>query len=201
MAFKIYTRTGDAGETALYGGRRVTKDATRIEAYGTVDELNAQLGVLLAAVASLTEAVPTSRVLAQALTDTLGGVQRDLFTVGAQLATPPPEGGASAKTANVTPVGDAEVRALETAIDALDEDLPQLASFILPAGPLATAQAHVCRTVARRAERRVVTLAHEAPVDATVLRYLNRLSDYLFTAARALSYAAGAPETPWQPRA
>ena len=201
MAFKIYTRTGDGGETALYGGQRVPKDTARIEAYGTVDELNAQLGVLLASVATLSGRVPASRVLAQALTDTLVAVQGELFAVGAQLATPPPVDGASAKTPNVAAIGDAEVLALEAAIDALDEDLPALTSFILPAGPPATAHAHVCRTVARRAERRVVTLAHAAPVDDAVIRYLNRLSDYLFTAARALTYAAGAPETPWRPNA
>lgn len=199
MAFKIYTRTGDAGETALYGGKRVAKDIDRIEAYGTVDELNAHLGLLLSFLDDARALPDTAIRLGTSLRATLTKVQSQLFTVGAQLATPPPEEGASAKTTTVVPIGDADIELLEQRIDALEAGLPDLTSFVLPAGPVPATQAHVARTIARRAERRVVTLAHGAPVDEAVGRYLNRLSDYLFVAARAIVYAYGAADKPWVP--
>lgn len=199
MAFKIYTRTGDAGETALYGGKRVPKDAVRIEAYGTVDELNAQLGLLVAHLKANAGRPAGAPDVVERLTVKLTNIQHELFTVGAQLATPAPEGGAAAKTPKLHPIDQASVAGLEAEIDALEGGLPKLHSFVLPTGPTPAAQAHVARTVARRAERRVVTLAHDAPVDEAVVRYLNRLSDYLFVAARAIVYAYGASEAPWAP--
>ena len=183
MGFKIYTRTGDAGETGLYGGKRLSKDHIRIEAYGTVDELNSHIGLLVAHVGD--SLPPVRRQLTQ--------VQRELFTIGSQLATPP-----EAKL-SVTPIDDAAIERLEQAIDALDTDLPDLTSFILPGGSVPVAQCHVCRTVTRRAERQVVSLHHVSPVDERVIRYLNRLSDYFFTASRALAVADGVEDVKWQP--
>ena len=200
MAFKIYTKTGDAGETGLYGGERVAKDIARIEAYGTVDELNAHLGLLLSMLDESDRRPAEALQLASKMRTTLTKVQSQLFTVGSQLASPPEAGGEAGPSSPVIPIGDAEVEALEQRIDALEEDLPDLTSFVLPGGPAPAAQAQVARTVARRAERRVVTLAHEAPVAEPIGRYLNRLSDYLFVAARALVYAYGAVDKPWVPQ-
>ncbi len=182
MAFKIYTKSGDAGQTALYGGRRVSKADLRLDAYGTVDELNAHIGVLAAVMAEQR---------AQLATAFLQQIQSQLFTIGSQLATPPD------KELSIKPIAAAHIAALEEQIDRHDEDLPPLSSFILPAGSMACAQAHVCRTVTRRAERLVVALSQNSPVDAAVLQYLNRLSDYFFTLARAITHAAGHADTPW----
>ena len=197
MSFKIYTKTGDAGETSLYGGKRVAKDVDRIEAYGTVDELNSHLGLLASYISA---EAPAREAEVHALASaTLLGVQSDLFTVGSQLATPPPAEGAAAKTPSVIPIAEVQVINLERAIDRLDKGLPALSNFILPVGSPAVSQAHVCRTVARRAERRVVTLAAAEPVDAALIRYLNRLSDYLFVLSRALAHATDQEERPWVP--
>lgn len=177
----IYTRTGDAGTTALIGGVRVEKNHPRLEAYGTVDELNSHLGLLISEVEDV---LPTS-------VGTLRCVQDQLFVLGAALASPNGE----------RTVGDDAVADLEGAIDILDGDLTPLQSFILPAGCHAACQAHVARTVCRRAERHATALADEVEnVSGNVLRYLNRLSDYLFVLARALNAAEGIPETPWQPK-
>lgn len=184
MSFKIYTKTGDAGETGLYGGKRVSKDHLRIEAYGTVDELNAQLGLLGSFMESSDRASLAGATILR--------IQSELFTLGAQLANP--DGGSSSRE---VPIQEGHVKQLESEIDALDADLPPLRNFILPAGSAAVTQAHVCRTVARRAERKVVSLQHAEAVDAVLIRYLNRLSDYLFTLARALSHAGGEEERPW----
>ena len=196
MGFKIYTKTGDAGETALYGGQRVGKDDLRIEAYGTVDELNSHIGLLLARLHdddALGEALAKRRE-----TETvdwrgdLEDVQRTLFTIGSQLATP------SGKTVPVRPIGPAETERLERAIDRLDADLPSLTSFILPAGGASACEAHVCRTVTRRAERCVVRVTRAGePVDPAIIVYLNRLSDYFFTLARAVTAARGEHDTAW----
>lgn len=177
---KIYTKTGDQGETGLYGGQRVAKDDARIEAYGTVDELNACLG--------LVRTEPLTPRLNQLLSD----IQHDLFALGAQLASPDP-------TARGTDlIKDADVRRLEQAIDSHDEGLEPLRHFILPAGARAAALLHVARAVCRRAERRVVTLQRsQAGGIQNELRYLNRLSDLLFVLARSANQQAGYPDVPW----
>jgi cob(I)alamin adenosyltransferase len=179
---RIYTKTGDSGETGLFGGPRVRKDDVRIEAYGTVDELNAALGLARA------EALPA------AIEDCLSRVQSELFSVGAELATPEPERHGTAL------IGDAHVAALEQAIDQLEAGLPPLKQFILPAGNRGAACLHLARGICRRAERRVVTLARQPQVQVAerLIRYLNRLGDYLFVAARAACHEAGLAEVPWQ---
>lgn len=181
---KIYTRTGDEGETGLFGGPRVKKDSARIEAYGTVDELNAFLGL------ARTEAIPP------AIDHLLAQVQADLFSVGAELATPEP------KKLTLPLVGDEEVTQLELAIDALEEPLEPLRNFILPGGTKAAAALHVARGVCRRAERHVVHLASVENIEISpwIIRYLNRLSDYLFVAARYANHASGVADVPWQHR-
>lgn len=179
---KIYTKTGDSGETGLFAGPRVRKDDVRIEAYGAVDELNAALGLARA------EPLPAE------VEQTLARVQSELFAVGAELATPEPEKHGTAL------VGDGHVAALEQAIDSLETALPPLKNFILPAGSRGAAAIHLARGICRRAERRVITLAAtaNAPVSPRIIRYLNRLGDYLFVAARYVNRQAGGTETPWQ---
>ncbi|MBX7165596.1 MAG: cob(I)yrinic acid a,c-diamide adenosyltransferase [Pirellulales bacterium] len=178
---KIYTRTGDQGETGLFGGPRVSKDAPRIEAYGTVDELNAVLGLVLTA------------PLPPAIGEILRRVQHELFELGAQLATPDP-----AKH-NLSLIGPDKVAAIEAEIDRYEATLPPLKNFILPGGSPAAAWLHLARTVSRRAERRVVTLARSpgehVSIDAGI--YLNRLSDLLFVLARAVNAQAGVADVPW----
>ncbi|MFS8628485.1 MAG: cob(I)yrinic acid a,c-diamide adenosyltransferase [Limnochordales bacterium] len=181
---RIYTRTGDGGDTALFSGARVGKDASRVEAYGTVDEANSFIGLLRA------------EGLDADIDGVLEQVQRDLFTLGADLATPP----SGRKDDAVPRIGPEHVEALERAIDEFDAQLPRLRTFILPTGPRAAALAHVVRTVVRRAERRAVALARTEPVSPDVVRYLNRLSDLLFVVARLIAHRAGAAEQPWQPR-
>ncbi len=173
---KIYTRTGDAGETSLFGGARVAKNDPRIEAYGTVDELNAFIGVARAS-------WPGSPIDAQ-----LGEIQSDLFDAGAQLASP-----GSTQFYGVDPK---RVTALEHAIDDMDRELPPLKSFILPGGTIAAAQLHAARTICRRAERLVVALGDEETKNTIV--YLNRLSDYLFIAARYANKTAGVDDVIWK---
>jgi cob(I)alamin adenosyltransferase len=173
---KIYTRTGDAGQTSLRWGERIAKDALRVEAYGTVDEANAFVGMALAA---LPEGAANLKLI-------LGRVQRELFDVGADLATPPDRNkGETAK------VQTAMIEALEHDIDGLETQLSPLRTFILPGGTPAAAALHTARTVSRRAERRVVTLAAGEPVEPELLKYLNRLSDLLFVVARAANQAEG----------
>jgi cob(I)alamin adenosyltransferase len=180
---KIYTQTGDAGETGLFGGDRVAKDHGRVAAYGDVDELNAALGLARATdPANLEDAL-------------LEAVQRDLFTLGAELATPDP--GLLGRTLPGSPIDDAAVTRLERAIDRLDSTLAPLKQFILPAGSPKAVALHVARTVCRRAERGVVRLAHDTTVSSAILRYLNRLSDLLFVLARAANAHAGVADTPW----
>ncbi len=179
----IYTRTGDEGDTGLFGGRRVRKDDPRVEAYGAVDEANAAVGVCRAVGVD-----PRVGAL-------LGRIQAELLHVGADLAAP--EGAAPGGLARV---GEPQVSALEAAIDAFSAELPPLRHFVLPAGGSAAAALHVARTVVRRAERRTVALAAEAAVNPAALRYLNRLSDLLFVLARHATWSAGLPEEPWLPR-
>jgi len=183
----IYTRTGDQGQTGLFGNRRVPKDHLRIEAYGTVDELNSVLGVVAA------EALPT------ALQQHLRTIQSDLFEIGADLAT---EGG-RASLARIVPA----ITDMEAWIDASEAQLQPLRSFVLPGGCRAAAQMHVARTVARRAERHFWTLvfghdgAPESVPPTEIGTYLNRLSDLLFSWARLLNLGAGVPDVPWTRRA
>jgi cob(I)alamin adenosyltransferase len=177
---KLYTRTGDAGETSLFDGTRVSKSDSRVDAYGEVDELNAWLG--LARASRLDDDLDAEIVQ----------LQRDLFALGAQLADP-----ADKITDRVTKaaLGDNDVARLEQVIDRLEADLPPLRRFILAGGSPAGAALHVARTVCRRAERRMVAL--QPPVDAVLVRYVNRLSDLLFVLAREVNHRAGAAETEW----
>ncbi len=185
MTTRIYTRTGDAGDTGLFGGGRVAKDHPRVEAYGTVDELNAAIGVAL-------EAARDARIR-----ECLAGVQPDLFVVGAILATPPAAQGRKAPAVPGLPEG--RVDELEGMIDRAEEDLPELRAFIMPGGSAGGAALHLARTVCRRAERRVVSLARTDDVPDALVVYLNRLSDLLFTLARLENRRAGAAESEWSP--
>lgn len=181
---KVYTRTGDDGGTALFGGARVSKAAARVEAYGEIDELNSAIGVARATGLS-------ARVDAQ-----LELVQNELFDVGAELATVP-EKLEKLTLPKITP--EAVLR-LERFIDELDTDLEPLKNFILPGGSRGAAQLHLARTVARRAERRIVSLAASEPVRGEIVKYVNRLSDALFTMAREENRVAGVVDVPWRVR-
>jgi cob(I)alamin adenosyltransferase len=181
---KIYTRTGDRGETGLYGGLRVSKASERVGAYGALDELNASLGVA------------RSRGLAQALDDLVAEVQEDLFVLGAELATVP----GKEDSLGMRLVDEASIARLEQHIDASEAALPPLKSFILPGGVAGAAELHLARTVCRRAERLVVALRREEPVRDQVVVYLNRLSDLLFSLARGANHRAGVADVPWTPR-
>ncbi|MBW2496302.1 MAG: cob(I)yrinic acid a,c-diamide adenosyltransferase [Deltaproteobacteria bacterium] len=186
-AVKIYTRRGDRGETDLFGGERVGKDALRVAAYGEVDELNAAIGVALAA-----DSDPE-------LDEAMRGIQSALFDLGASLATPDPD---HRVKAGVSGVGSQEVDALEAMIDRLEGSLEPLRSFILPGGSPAAAAFHVARTVCRRAERAVVRLAgvRGESVEESGLRYLNRLSDLLFVLARYENARRGIADVAWVSR-
>jgi cob(I)alamin adenosyltransferase len=179
---KIYTKTGDRGETSLFGGRRVPKDTERIEAYGTVDELNSLIGLALLEVADAE--------MRQVLSD----IQSTLFSVGADLATPGIE-----STEKIRRTSDAEVKVLEQAIDRAEKTLPSLTAFILPGGCLLGARLHLARTVCRRAERCVVRLSHLDEINPAVIVLLNRLSDLLFVLARQANHQAGIEEIRWKP--
>jgi cob(I)alamin adenosyltransferase len=175
---KIYTKTGDGGETSLFGGARVRKDDSRIEAYGTVDELNSFIGVVRAV-------WPSSSFDRQ-----LQVIQSDLFDIGAHLASP--------ATSRFAGPDAARVAALEQAIDAMESELAPLTSFILPGGSLAAAHLHVARTVCRRVERLVVALRESDDATTALITYLNRLSDFLFVAARFANHVHGVADVPWQ---
>ena len=179
---KIYTKTGDFGDTSLFGGQRLPKHHIRIDAYGTVDETNAFLG-LAATRCSLPD-----------LTAVITRVQAELFEVGADLATP-----LDAKTAYVVRIEEDRIQRLEAEIDAWENDLPPLQNFILPGGSETGAALHIARTVCRRAERAVAALAAEEAINELTLRYLNRLSDWLFVLARVVNHRLGQAETPWRP--
>jgi cob(I)alamin adenosyltransferase len=178
---KIYTRRGDDGTTGLLGGDRLRKDALRIEAYGTVDELNAAVGVARAALSD------------REVDAALARIQEELFVLGAELATAP---GVQAPEE----LGADRVARLESEIDRWHEELEPLRNFILPGGTAAAAALHQARTVCRRAERAVVRLGEREPVRKEALAYLNRLSDHLFVAARVANHRAGRPDVPWRPR-
>lgn len=173
---KIYTRTGDAGDTGLGDGTRVEKDCLRVEAIGTTDELNSIIGMILA------------HTIPETINDYLDDIQHDLFDLGGELSVP----GYNKITPDYS-------TALETRLDKLNADLPMLKEFILPAGGHATSACHLARTVCRRAERRVVSLNHEEDINPAIISYLNRLSDLLFVIARVLARHENGKEVLWQP--
>ncbi len=181
---KIYTRTGDKGQTSLLNGKRVAKDSLRIETYGTIDELNSHIGMLRDL---------SGKMRSELLTD----IQVKLFDIGSRLAAGSEE---TAEKFKVPTTTDDDVKALEDAMDAMDADLPVMRNFILPGGHPAVSQAHICRTVCRRAERIAIRLAAEEPVPEIVVRYLNRLSDLLFVLARWIGQQLKVEEIPWKPR-
>lgn len=179
---KIYTKTGDRGETSLFGGKRVGKDSVRIEAYGTVDELNSIIGIC------------RSLKIARGIDRILETIQNDLFTLGADLATP-----RSAKRKSIKRIEPPAIALLERHIDAIDRALPPLKNFILPCGSEAAAMLHYARTVCRRGERIAVRLSREEPVGKNPVVYLNRLSDLLFVLARRVNALDRIPEKKWAP--
>lgn len=185
---KVYTKSGDKGKTQLIGGDKVSKASDRIDCYGTIDELNATIGMTISAL----DGTGAQELLVAKLLR----VQNELFNVGTQLATPDAE-----RRATLPDVGDEHIQKLEEEIDALNADLPELRSFVLPGGSAASACFHLARTVCRRAERAVVALANESTVDARHLMYLNRLSDALFVFGRYSLLADQQPETLWEPEA
>jgi cob(I)alamin adenosyltransferase len=180
---KIYTKTGDKGQTSLIGGTRVPKHHVRIEAYGTVDELNSWIGVLRD---SITE---------KPVIDLLIEIQDRLFTTGSLLAADPDK----SKMKLPELIAD-DITRLEHAIDQMNETLPPMRQFVLPGGHLIVSYCHIARCVCRRAERNCIHLAESAPVNELILQYLNRLSDYLFVLSRKLTQDLGASETSWKPR-
>ena len=175
---KVYTKTGDAGTTSLVGGKRVPKDCARLESYGTIDELNAQVGLLLTYVSE-----PVDR-------ETLIGIQNNLFVIGAQLATEAPQVPSVIITLD-------DVTKLEQSIDAASEGLPKWRGFTLPGGCRPAALAHVCRTICRRAERRILALNSSEEVAPELLAYVNRLSDYFYVLALRLNFLQGTEEILW----
>jgi len=179
MGFKIYTKAGDAGQTSLFGGRRLSKHHLRIESYGTVDELNAYVGLLRDSTED------------ESVREVLKNVQDRLFTIGANLASDPD------KEISAPDLEEADVEGLEKEMDRMEESLPPLKNFILPGGHTTVSFCHIARTVCRRAERLIVALAHEEEVPEIILKYMNRLSDYFFILARKLSRDLGAEEVVW----
>lgn len=183
--FKIYTKTGDKGETSLIGGRRVPKSHIRIESYGTVDELNSYIGMIC-------DLVNHADIIAQ-----LREIQDRLFTIGSVLATDQDK----EVKMKLPDLNENDVKLLEQLMDNMDESLPEMRSFILPGGILASSVCHVARCVCRRAERLCVAMQYEEEtVPALVLEYLNRLSDYLFVLARYISHINHVEDIPWHPR-
>ena len=183
---RIYTKTGDKGETCLVGGQRVGKDELRLECYGTVDELNSHVGLAQSWAAGRTELELLARQLER--------VQNELFNLGSVLATLPEDVGPQQPR-----VTDADIKRLEGEMDAMNAGLPPLNSFVLPGGSALNAQLHVCRTVCRRAERLVVALDRRSGAESLNIRYLNRLSDAFFVQSRWASARLGTPEKLWQP--
>lgn len=183
MKSALYTRTGDAGETSLVGGKRIAKDSLRLESYGTIDELSSHLGRLAA-----------DKGIDEELRSELKQIQNEMFNIGSYLAT--------AVEPNTEPVcpslaDGARLQRLEGWIDALDGQTPAMHAFVLPGGHPAAADAHIARTVCRRAERAIIALSRSEYVDPAVLRYINRLSDYLFAAARYINFINGVEEVVW----
>lgn len=180
---KIYTKTGDKGTTGLIGGTRVPKDHIRIEAYGSVDELNSHIGMLRDMANELK------------LEDQLIRIQEALFVIGSHLANDPEK-----SKMELPSFTQEEIDFLESEIDSLDENLPPMRNFVLPGGNVVVSQCHISRCVCRRAERATISLHHVDPVAELILTYLNRLSDYLFVLSRHISHTLQAKEIPWKPR-
>ncbi|NBU81252.1 MAG: cob(I)yrinic acid a,c-diamide adenosyltransferase [Flavobacteriaceae bacterium] len=187
---KVYTKTGDTGTTALFGGTRVPKDHARIESYGTVDELNSYIGLI------------RDQEINQHFKDILIEIQDRLFTVGAILATPPEKEVLKNGQKRLQNLGivESDIELLEKEIDTMEASLPQMTHFILPGGHTTVSYCHIARCVCRRAERLAVHLSHNEPVADIAIKYLNRLSDYLFVLARKLSKELNADEVQWIPR-
>lgn len=187
---KVYTKTGDTGTTALFGGTRVPKDHARIESYGTVDELNSYIGLI------------RDQEINQHFKDILIEIQDRLFTVGAILATPPEKEMLKNGQKRLQNLGivESDIELLEKEIDTMEASLPQMTHFILPGGHTTVSYCHIARCVCRRAERLAVHLSHNEPVADIAIKYLNRLSDYLFVLARKLSKELNAVEVKWIPR-
>ncbi len=187
---KVYTKTGDNGTTALFGGTRVPKDHARIESYGTVDELNSYIGLI------------RDQDINTHYKDILIEIQDRLFTVGAILATPPEKEVLKNGQLRLQKLGiiESDIEFLENEIDTMEETLPQMTHFVLPGGHITVSYCHVARCVCRRAERLAVHLSHNEPVADIAIKYLNRLSDYLFVLARKLSSDLKANEVKWIPR-
>ena len=187
---KVYTKTGDTGTTALFGGTRVSKDHARIESYGTVDELNSYIGLI------------RDQEIKQHYKDILIEIQDRLFTVGAMLATPPEKEILKNGEKRLQNLGivESDIEFLEKEIDAMENSLPQMTHFVLPGGHTTVSYCHIARCVCRRAERLAVHLSHNEPVADIAIKYLNRLSDYLFVLARKLSKDLHADEVQWIPR-
>ncbi len=180
---KIYTKKGDGGETGLYGGKRLPKDDIRIEAYGTVDELNSWLGLLRDGSLSTED---KNRII---------DIQEELFTIGSHLAADPDKKNLQLPELNSESIGN-----LESWIDQMDEELEPMRFFVLPGGHAMVSNCHIARTICRKAERRVISLSRSEEVGSSIIPYLNRLSDLLFTYSRFLSSKLGAEEIPWKPR-
>jgi cob(I)alamin adenosyltransferase len=187
---KVYTKTGDTGTTALFGGTRVPKDHARIESYGTVDELNSFIGLI------------RDQEIDQHYKDVLIEIQDRLFTVGAILATPPENEVLKNGQKRLQNLGiiESDIELLEKEIDSMEDSLPQMTHFVLPGGHTTVSYCHIARCVCRRAERLAVHLSHNEPVADIAIKYLNRLSDYLFVLARKLSKELNADEVKWIPR-
>jgi cob(I)alamin adenosyltransferase len=185
---KVYTKGGDAGQTSLIGGERVAKSDARIECYGTIDELNAAIGLAI-------EALRASQAAGPHLVPILRRVQNELFNLGCELATPEPD-----KRAQMPHIEPRHVDGLEHDIDAVNDELPALKSFVLPGGGWPSAYLHLARTICRRAERIVVALAAHAEVGPLAVQYLNRLSDALFVWGRWAAHKDGQPEPLWDSR-
>jgi cob(I)alamin adenosyltransferase len=180
---KIYTKTGDKGMTSLIGGTRISKDHLKIETYGTVDELNAWIGVLR----DMPENISRKDILKE--------IQDRLFTLGADLAAEPEQ-----TKKKIPDLFDADIALLEKEMDSMNEEIPPLRAFVLPGGHQSVSFAHVARTVCRRAERHVIRLSREEEVNPLIIKYLNRLSDYLFVVSRKITQELGTEEVAWKPR-
>ncbi len=183
MAFKIYTKTGDKGQTSLIGGTRIPKFDIRIEAYGTVDELNSYIGLI------------RDQAIDAHAREILIEIQDRLFTIGSLLAADPVK-----NKMTLPQISEADIKLLEEEMDTMDKTLPEMKSFVLPGGHSTVSFCHIARCVCRRAERCTLKLNEQAPLNALIYKYLNRLSDYLFVLSRKLTMDLHATETPWKPR-
>lgn len=179
---KVYTKTGDKGTTGLLGGTRVLKSNLRIEAYGTVDELNSHVGMV------------RDQEVCESRHDELVQIQNTLFVIGSHLASDPEK-----SKVQIPELSETLIEFLENAIDQMDTELPEMRNFVLPGGHVSVSAGHIARCVCRRAERNAIALSQEDKVDELIIKYLNRLSDYLFVLCRWMSLKTNADEVPWKP--